>query len=210
MLLSNNIMNKFIMTNVFIDLLSMKREDVIKKPVPKKHVIKRSNKDTLFFCLTSILLDKSEMTFREEKQIKYDWITKIKSATTKYNKSEHYFAFYNKINIHAAEAICFIYDISIIIIIDNIFIHLNKGNTIHYINYDNQYNSINGNLVKTEHLFEIQNYNKLFYSMSHYTVSGLKEILRKICVSHEPSLRKPELYDLLIESFKLINLKINT
>lgn len=204
-------MDKFIMTNEFIDLLSMKRkEDVVKKPTPKKHLIKRSERDTLFFCLTTILLDKREMTFKEEKIIKYDWITKIKSKTAKYNKSEEYFTLHNKINIHAADAICFINNISLIIIIDNIYLHLNKGNQVYYINYDNQYNIVNDNLVKIDHLLEIKNYHKLFYSMSHYTVSGLKEILCKIGISHEPSLRKAKLYDLLIEYFKLIYLKINT
>lgn len=201
------------MTNEFIDLLSIKcKDDTLKKhPTPKKHVIKWIETDTLFYCLTSILLDKREMTFRDEKIIKYDWITKIKSKTTKYNNSEAYFTLHNKINIQAAEAICVINDISVIIIIDNIYIHLNKGSTINYINLnsDNQYNIINESLVKTERLLEIQNHNKLIYSISHYTVSELKKILCKIGVNHEQSLRKAKLYELLIEYFKLIYLKIN-
>ena len=93
---------------------------------------------------------------------------------------------HNQINIHTVDAICHLFDISIILTNNNTYVYLNKNDTDPiFINYvDNKYiilkNETRDNLVSN--YIQIEDYNKLLYNINKYKVSDLKIMASKLCI----------------------------
>lgn len=209
--------SEYQITNEFINryIKNSKNNKLDQLVESKKNIIPTKN-DTLFWCIYNIIYPNNIIhnNFIEEKKIKFKWMEMIKQDKKLYKKYisvQPFLICHNKINIHTLDAICHLFNISVIVTNNNTYIYLNKNDTdptfIKFI--DNKYiiikNETYDNLV-TNYL-HIEDYNKLLYAINKYKVADLKIMALKLCIDVKNK-KKSEMYEIIKNKLKLIYLKI--
>ena len=134
-------------------------------------------------------------------------IKQNKKLYKKYILVQPFLICHNKINIHTVDAICTLFDISIILTNNNTYIHLNSNEeTPAFINYaTNKYivliNETYDNVINN--YIHIEDYTKLIYTINKYKVSELKIMALKLCIDVKNK-KKPEIYEIIKNKLKLI------
>tara|TARA_Y100000741_G_C18212337_1_gene542226 strand:+ start:199 stop:828 length:630 start_codon:yes stop_codon:yes gene_type:complete len=209
-------MNKHQMTNEFINKYIINNDDIYIKSSEKNNSIKPTRSDTLFWCIYNIIYPNNIIhnSFIEEKKIKFKWMEMInqnKKLYKKYILIQPFLICHSKINIHTVDAICHLFDISIILTNNNTYIYFNKNETTPvFINYNNgKYtllkNETYDNVINN--YLHIEDYNKLIYAINKYKVNDLKIMALKLCIDVKNK-KKNEIYEIIKNKLKLIYLKI--
>ena len=206
-------------TNEFINKYISKKDSYNTKITNDDINVKKntSNKnDTLFWCIYNIIYPNNIINnyFIEEKKIKFKWMELIKQDKKLYKKYiliQPFLICHSKINIQTVDAICHLFNISIIFINENTYIYLNKCNVKpvfikyvqdKYVILENEtYENIFNNYLC------IDDYNKLIYAISKYKLSDLKLMALKLCIDVSNK-KKKDIYDIIKNKLKLIYLKI--
>jgi hypothetical protein len=203
---SNNFINRYINQN-------------IKPTTTEVRQIKRESHkltDALFWCIYNIIYPNNIIKnyFIEEKKVKFKWMELIKQNKELYKKYiliQPFLICHNKINIPTVDAICHLFNISIILLNDSTYIYLNKTDTkpIFIKNTDNKY------IVLKDETYEnivnnylcIDDYKKLIYAKSRYKVHELKLMALKLCIEVRNK-KKNDIYEDINNKLKLIYLNI--
>jgi hypothetical protein len=204
-------MNEHQLTNEFINNYLI-RNDKYNQQIEPKILCKPTKSDTLFWCIYNIIYPNNIIhnNFIEEKRIKFKWMEMIKQNKKLYKKYilvQPFLICHNKINIHTVDAICTLFDISIILTNNNTYIHLNSNEeTPAFINYaTNKYivliNETYDNVINN--YIHIEDYTKLIYTINKYKVSELKIMALKLCIDVKNK-KKPEIYEIIKNKLKLI------
>ena len=212
-------MNKYQMTNNFMNryITNYTNNNITNhKQIKKAEKYTTTKNDTLFWCIYNIIYPNNIINnfFIEEKKIKFKWMEMIKQDKKLYKKYiliQPFLICHNKINIQTVDAICHLFNISIIFINDNTYIYFNES-TVKPIfikcvdnNYivlkDETYENISNNYLC------IEDYSKLIYAISKYKLPDLKLMALKLCVD-VTNKKKKEIYEHIKNKLKLIYLKI--
>lgn len=172
--------------------------------------------DTFFWCVYNIIYPNNIINnyFIEEKKMKFKWMEMIKENKNLYKKYiliQPFLICHAKINIQTVEAICHLFNISIVFINDNTYVYLNKTDTkpifIKYI--DNKYIVLKNETYEniSNNYVCIENYSKLIYAINKYRVADLKLMALKLCVD-VTNMKKNEMYEYIKNKLKLIYLNI--
>ena len=204
--ITNEFMNQYINHNI--------KHIPIKIKYQKQKSTHRN--DILFWCVYNIIYPNNIINnyFIEEKKMKFKWMEMIKENKNLYKKYiliQPFLICHAKINIQTVEAICHLFNISIVFINDNTYVYLNKTDTepifIKYI--DNKYivlkNETHENI--SNNYVCIENYSKLIYAINKYKVTDLKLMALKLCVD-VTNMKKNEMYEYIKNKLKLIYLNI--
>ena len=208
-------MNEHQLTNAFINKYIIHTDKYNQKRATKE-VYNPTKSDTLFWCIYNIIYPNNIIhnDFIEEKRIKFKWMEMIKQNKKLYKKYilvQPFLICHNKINIHTVDAICHLFDISIILTNNNSYIHFNKNEIKPtFINYtSNKYiivrNETYDNVINN--YIHIEDYTKLIYTITKYKVADLKIMALKLCIDVKNK-KKAEIYEIIKNKLKLIYLKI--
>ena len=212
-------MNEFMLTNKFIKSFITKQNIVVHKQHIQNKIEKtNTNKktDNLFWYMYNIIYPDTVIKniLLEEKQIKFKWMEMInndKKLCKKYKNIQPFLITHNNINLECVDAVCNLFNISLIIIYENTYVYLNKCNNIpivtkyvnnNYIKNDEDYHYISNKY------FYVDNYNKLYYSISHYKISELTVIAVKLGIDIPITHKKVDIYGEIKNKLKLIYLNI--
>ena len=214
-------MNKHQITNEFINTFinhNIKNKPVEINYLDQKHTDQKHThtNDTLFWCIYNIIYPNNIINnyFIEEKKMKFKWMEMIKRNKNLYKKYiliQPFLISHKKINIQTVDAICSLLNISIILIIDNTYIYLNKTDIkpiiIKYT--DNKYIVLENETYDyiVNNYLCIEDYKKLMYAISKYKVHELKLMALKLCID-VTNKKKNDMYEEINNRLKLIYLKI--
>lgn len=204
--ITNEFMNQYINHNI--------KHIPIKIKYQKQKSTHRN--DILFWCVYNIIYPNNIINnyFIEEKKMKFKWMKMIKENKNLYKKYiliQPFLICHDKINIQTVDAICHLFNISIVFINDNTYVYLNKTDIqpifIKYI--DNKYivlkNETHENI--SNNYVCIENYSKLIYAINKYNVKDLKLMALKLCLD-VTNKKKNEMYEDIKNKLKLIYLNI--
>jgi hypothetical protein len=217
-------MNEKMLTNEYINSFLSKRNEKIKntnetkKNMKQQKNTKHNNPDKLFWYIYNIIYPNNiiKNTFIEEKQKKFKWMEMIndnKKLCKKYKNIQPFLISHKNINIETADAVCHIFNLSVILIIENTYIHLNKPeiNPI-AVKYVYNYNLISDNETYdyiSNNYYYVENYKKLLFSISHYKLLELKDIAIKLGIDIPVKHKKKDIYDDIEKRLNLIYSKID-
>ena len=213
-------MDKNILNNEFINLYTSNNIIIKTKNIQQRTKCanqKKIQNDILFWYIYKLKYPEHiiKNVFLEEKKNKFKIIVAIhndKKLSKKFKTVDPYFTTINNINLEAADAMCTLFNISIIITYENTYVYLNKNtdNITTIIEYDitNYKISSNNYHYISSNFFYVENYKKLLYSHSRYKVDELKDISIRIGIHFDSKTKKSMIYDNIINKLKLIYLKI--
>ena len=208
--ITNEFINKYINRNILNNPPEIKCLD------QKSTNTNTNTKDTFFCCVYNIIYPNNIINnyFIEEKKMKFKWMEMIrenKDLYKKYVSIQPFLICHNKINLQTVDAICHLFNISIVFINENTYIYLNKTdiNPI-FIKYtDNKYIVLKNETydnIENNYLC-IEDYKKLIYAISKYKVHELKLMALKLCID-VTNKKKNDMYEAINNKLKLIYLKI--
>tara|TARA_Y100000389_G_C17293400_1_gene429195 strand:- start:18 stop:662 length:645 start_codon:yes stop_codon:yes gene_type:complete len=162
-----------------------------------------NNYDKLFFnFLLIVKMDKLTLDYSKNSEIKFKYEIAQQMENMKFKKIENVInnlCFDDTININTLSALCCFFSKSVFYFSQNIFLTLNNeennNENAYLVKRDLSIVYVKKETIKELQLksFEINNVNKVFYSMSHYKLDELKEIAFKIGI--EPEGKKKVIYD---------------
>jgi hypothetical protein len=216
--IDNHLINNHMLTNEYINtfIISPIIKPIIQK-FTKQIKTTNTNKDALFWCVYNIIYPNNIINnyFLEEKNIKFKWMEAIMLDTKLYKKFiniQPFLISHNKINIETLDAICHLFNLTVIVIVDNTYIYLNPNdkNQIIFIKIKESASIVNDETYDyiINNYLHIENYHKILYSMSRYKIVELKEMAMKINIKLDPSWKKKDIYESLKNKLKLIHLNI--
>ena len=207
------------LTNKFIDSFISEQNIIVHKQNIQNKIKKpNTNKktDKLFWYMYNIIYPSAVIKniFLEEKQIKFKWMEMInndKKLCKKYKNIQPFLITHNIINLECVDAVCHLFNISLIIIYENTYVYLNKcDNTpvvTEYVNNNYTKNDEDYHYISNNY-FYVDNYNKLCYSITRYKIAELKVIAVKIGIDIPNTHKKIDIYEDIKNKLKLIYLNI--
>ena len=119
--------NAYIKTFIISPIIKATTQTFVKQ-------IKTTNtkNDALFWCVYNIIYPNNIINnyFLEEKNTKFKWMETIildKKLYKKFINIQPFLISHNKINIETLDCICHLFNLTIIVIVDNTYIHLNPN-----------------------------------------------------------------------------------
>ena len=178
--------------------------NILCKKFRKKKPLKLNNNyDKLFFnFLLHVKMDALELDYNKnnEIQLKYNFAQKIENIKIK--KIENIInnlCYEDNINLKTLSALCCYFSKSMYYFSENVFVTLNESSEpteqVYLVKNDLSIVYVKKEIIKElrEKSFEVQDLNKIFYSMSHYKVDELKDIADTIGINSEG--KKKDIYE---------------